>query len=389
MSAKHSLPEPEENFQALIRLPPGFPVDDIEDLCSSLEEADPFVPAFEPADTGLYDMKAQLWSLLIEGNETVILPDRNIVSRMARMAMGDAIGKDAKVVAGITAFAHWFDMQIEPSIAFHELAPHDGNDGALQELAWFRAADHGDKADFLNVALGRSDRLAKPGTPRPLEAHDLAKDLRDWKTTYGAVLRLADIELNRRAKPFDKLMELLDWLHRDYFLSGYVAMMACVYFAPNDAPRGGLMKGLRSENRERAIDGAKNATWDAVYLGSLISKANEFAGGSKRFIYASLDRGAKRIARMALEFGAGGPHPDRMETILSEWWTPREASSIAGKLTQIVMELDTPAMEEKRRHASAAKFEMIAQGERAIRSWSPKRPAARGAVSDDGAPPPG
>ena len=373
MSAQHLLPEPEENFQALIRLPPGFPLDDIDELCSMLEEAAPFVPAFEPADVGLYDLEAQLWSLLIDGNETVILPDRNIVSRMARMAKGDAIGKDARVIAGIAAFAHWFDMQIEPSIAFHELAPQDGNAGALEELAWFRAADHGDKFDFLDVALGRRDRLAQAGTPRPLESHDLAKKLRDWSTSYGAVLKLADIELNRRSKPIDKIMELLDWLHRDYFLSGHVAMMACVYFAPTDAPKAGLMKGLRSEDRERAIDGAKNATWDAVYLGSLISMANKSAGGPKRFIYASLDRGARLIARMALAFGADGPHPDEIEGILSEWWTPREAASIADKLTEIVLELDTPAMEEKRRRASAAKPETIARGELAIRSWSPKR----------------
>lgn len=289
------------------------------------------------------------------------------------MAKGLPIGKDAQVIASIVAFAHWFDINLEPSIAFHELAPHDGNEGALQELSWFRAADHGDKFDFLHIALGRSDRLAKPGIPRPLEAYDLAKKLRDWNTSYGAVLKLAEIELYRRARPIDKIMELLDWLHRDYFLSGHVAMMACVYFAPNDSPKAGLLKGLRSVNRERAVNGAKNATWDAVYLSSLTSKANEFAGTSKRFIYASLDRGAKLIAKMAIAFGADGPHPEAIKKILVEWWTPSDASAIAEKLTKVVLELGTPAMEEKRRRASQAKTEIIAQGEYALRSWSPLR----------------
>ncbi|WP_354681948.1 hypothetical protein [Cupriavidus necator] len=372
MNAFSSNLDADENLEVAIRLPDGFPVEDVEQICSLLEEGDPFVPAFEPNAFGLYSLAGQVWSLTFEEVETVILPDRNIASRMAQIARGEAIGKSAQIIAAITAFAHFFDIMMEPGIAFHELAPREGNGAALDELSWFRAADHGDKFDWLEVALGRRDRLSRPGVPRGHESYDLAKTLRDWSTNYGAVLKIAEIELCHPGTPFEKIMALLDWLHRDYFFAGQVATMACIYFGPVNAPKAGLMKGLRSPDRERAVAGAKNAAWDALYLSALNSMVNKAAGGPKRFIYASLDRRARLIARMAFAFGGDGPHRDVMLGILSQWWTAREATTIADKLSQIALDIDLPHMEEKRRKAAAAKQEIIAQSEHAVRNWSDK-----------------
>ena len=364
--------EPDENLEVAIQLPSGFPVDDIEQICALLVEADPFVPAFEPNGFGLYSLAGQVWSLQFEEIETVMLPDRNIASRMAQIARGEAIGKNAQIVAAITAFAHFFDIMMEPSIAFHELAPREGNESALEELSWFRAADHGDKYDWLEIAAGRRDRLSQPGEPRAPESHDLAKTLRDWSTNYGAVLKLAEIELNHPGTPFEKIMVLLDWLHRDYFFAGQVATMACIFFGPINAPKAGLMKGLRSTDRERAIAGAKNAAWDALYLSALNAMVNKAAGGPKRYIYASLDRRARQIARMAMSFGGDGPHRDVMFGILSEWWPDQEAAAIADKFTCIALDIDLPHMDEKRRKAAEGKKETIARGEHTVRSWRGK-----------------
>lgn len=355
-----------------IRLPAGFPVEDLEVLCSLIGSADPFVPAFEPSSSGLYSLVGQVWSLQVEEIETVLVPDRNVASRMAQIAKGAAIGKDAQLVAGITAFAQFFDILMEPSIAFHELARREGNEAALQELAWFRAADHGDKFDWLEVALGRAERLAHPGEARPLESHDLAGGLRDWSTGYGAVLRLAELELRHAGPPIAKIMALLDWMHRKYFFAGHVATMACVYFAPINAPKAGLMKSLRSPNRERAIEGAKNAAWDALYLSSLNSMVNKAAGGSRRFIYASLDVRARLIARMAMAFGGDGPNRDSMAAVLGEWWAKEDADAIADKLSEIAREIDSADMVTKRGKAAAAKRQTIADGEQAILDWSPE-----------------
>ena len=354
-----------------IRLPDGFPVEDIEQLCSMMANADPFVPAFEPSIYGLYSLAGQVWSLQVDEIETILLPDRNVASRMAQIAKGMAIGKEAQLIAGINAFAHFFDIPMEPSIAFHELARREGNEAALQELAWFRAADHGDKFDWLNMALGRADRLARPEEARAIESYDLAAGLRDWSTGYGAVLKLAEVELFHSGKPIEKIMALLEWMHRDYFFAGQVATMACVYFAPINAPKAGLMKSLRSPNREKAVDGARNAAWDALYLSALNSMVNKAAGGPKRFIYASLDWRARLIARIAMAFGDDGPHTDAMAAMLGEWWAKKDAEAIAKKLTAMTLDIDLPEMAEKRRKAAESKQEIIAVGEKLIRDWAP------------------
>jgi len=165
-------------------------------------------------------------------------------------------------------------------------------------------------------------------------------------------------------------MTLLDWMHHEYFLSGQVAIMACLYFGPVNAPKAGLMKSLRSSDRERAIDGAKNAAWDALYLSKLISIVNEAAGGPKRYLYASLDRKARLIARMALAFGSDGPHHGVMTRMLLEWWSLGDAEQIANKLVEAATDLDSPVMHEKRNRAALAKMDTIARGESLLRQWT-------------------
>lgn len=334
-------PDIDGNTTAIL-LPGRFPVEDLEQVCASLAKVDPFVPTFEPNGYGLYSVEGQLWALSVEKVETTILPDRNIASRMAQIARGEAIGENAQVIAGITSFAHFFDIMMEPGIAFHELAPRDSNEAALEELSWFRAADHGDKFDWLDVALGRRDTLRQTGTPRALESHDLARPLRDWSTGYGAVLKVAEIELFHPGSPYEKIMALLEWLHRDHFFAGQVATMACIFFGPTNAPKSGLMKSLRSPNREKAIAGAKNAAWDALYFSNLNSRVNKASGGSKRFAYASLDSRARLIARMGLAFSGNGPHWDAIVSYLSPWWRTKQATAIADKLTQIMQDIDLP-----------------------------------------------
>lgn len=95
-----------------IRLPDGFPIKDIEQLCSLMADADPFVPAFEPSCYGLYSLVGQVWSLQVEEIETILLPDRNVASRLAQIAKGVAIGKEGQLIASINAFAHFFDNRL-------------------------------------------------------------------------------------------------------------------------------------------------------------------------------------------------------------------------------------------------------------------------------------
>lgn len=78
----------DENLEVGVRLPAGFPVEDIDRVFDYLAEANPFVPAFLPNGFGLYSLVGQVWSLEYEEVDTIMLLDRNIASRMAQIARG-------------------------------------------------------------------------------------------------------------------------------------------------------------------------------------------------------------------------------------------------------------------------------------------------------------
>lgn len=71
-----------------------------------------------------------------------------------------------------------------------------------------------------------------------------------------------------------------------------------------------------------------------------------------------------------LAFAVDGPNHGAMTAILSNWWNARDAETIADKLTEIALDLGSPGMNEKLRVATANKNKTIAQGERAVRSWT-------------------
>jgi hypothetical protein len=119
-----------EDTEAVLMLPPDFPYVGLQAVSTILEKESVFVPGYIPPDVGLYHVDGFIYHAWVENYETVLLPDRNIVSRLAQIAKGESLANNRDVhsrkVAAILAFAQCLDIQIEPSIAFHELAPHQG-----------------------------------------------------------------------------------------------------------------------------------------------------------------------------------------------------------------------------------------------------------------------
>src|SRR5690606_30932240 len=127
--------EANEGFTALW-VPGDFPISDVEALAGRLERAAICVPGYIPPDVGLYDVRAHLFSHRVEGESTIVLPDRNVVSRLAQLARGRTPNGDAQLqmAAVLLAYCQCLDIQFEPSIAFHELGHHQGHAAAVEEL---------------------------------------------------------------------------------------------------------------------------------------------------------------------------------------------------------------------------------------------------------------
>lgn len=352
----------------ILKMPPDFPVDDLYEVAEILFDADIFIPGYIPPEAGLYEPKGFLYSHHAERLETILLPDRNVASRLAQVIRGEPIGRDQqrRQAAAIMAFAQCLDIQIEPSIAFHELAHVQGNEAAHMELAWFRAADHPRPLDWINVALGRTDRMDIQISPPDVISHDLSWPLHRWKRNYIHALKIGEIELTVRSK-LDQVLSFFKWMYEDFMLGGPAALLAATYFAPNSAPRGGLFKSLRSSDRDRAIGGIRNAAWDLTHLSDFIQRAQD---QSKRYLFASFDVGARHVARLLFETGQDPENPETVIAGLGRWWPEKDARLIARTLFDYFGRGRPPEWYADQAANPDRIDELISRGEWAVRQFS-------------------
>ncbi len=352
-----------------IQLPANFPYHDLVLIADQLQRAEVFVPGYLPAEAGLYKPESFLFEHRFMGIEHCILPDRNLVSRMAQVARGDRLDTHRHCAAALMAYAQCLNIQFDPSIAFHELAHNHGNEVALTELRWFRSADAARPQHWVDLVLGRMVRLpVEPAFPI-LEAKDLAKPLRRWHRNYVVALKLAEIELSNRPS-IEKQLELLNWMSSSFIVAGPAAVLAALYFSPH-FPRRGLIKQLRAVHRERALVGVRNAAWDITYLSEFVGKVNASAttgGGSSRYILASMDRGLRSVAATLL--AARDPVADRTQAVevFAEWWPRVDAEAIVTALVASIVTARRRMTMENDDRAPVDVANLIRAGEEALRS---------------------
>ncbi|MED5024806.1 hypothetical protein [Pseudomonas aeruginosa] len=359
-----------EDVEAALCLPADFPYDDLHAIAGELERAQIFVPGYVPPPVGLYHPDGFLYEEHCLRVKTVLLPDRNIVSRMAQVAQGLDIDGPRRTAAAVLAFAQCLDIEIEPSIAFHELAPQHGNKRALEELAWFRAADNGHVHDWIAAALGRVERLPIASAPPINQQLDLAKPLRRWRRNYIATMKICALELSA-APPLDRLFRLFEWMHRDFIIAGPAAMFACLYFAPNSPPRRGLLKSLRSSDRNRALAGARNAAWDLTHLSDFVERVSKAKNGRTRYVFASLDESLRHIARLVFGTEQNTTEQNDLAGALARWWPEPNAVAIADALQSLFSRINEPNRQIHRQQTLGFINEMIVKGEAELLTWQP------------------
>lgn len=367
-------PEGEEEVEGVLLLTPGFPYPELLELAEFIEAADVLTPGYIPPAVGLCHPDGFIYERNFEYVKTVLLPDRNVASRFAQIARGGLVDDGVRPVAALLAFSHFLDIEVEPSIAFHELAHKQGNATANQELAWLRQADNADAHGKMNVALGRAKRLLGVAPPSSIGELDLAFPLRRWRRNYAVTLKIGELELAGMPH-LDRMLALLDWMHRDFIVAGPAAILAGIYFAPKSPPRKGLLKQLQSADRTRAIEGAKNAAWDITYLSDFVHRVNEAAGGSTRYVFASLDRNLHYIARSLFDFGADGIREDNIVTELGKWWPQAHARAIAERMVELFASIGQPDRAERRPQVAGVIDRMIDGGEAVLLQWSPTQSA--------------
>ena len=365
-----SEPDGEGEINGALFLAPDFPYPELLALGEFLEAADVLTPGYVPPTVGLCHPDGFLYEKNFEDIKTILLPDRNVASRFAQIAKGVVVDDAVRPVAALLAFSHFLDIEVEPSVAFHELAHKQGNAISNEELAWLRQADNADAQAKMDVALGRAERLVGLAPPAPVGNLDLAFPLRRWRRNYIVTLKIGELEL-AGLPHLDRMMALMDWMHRDFIVAGPAAMLACIYFAPNSPPRKGLLKQLQSADRLRSIEGAKNAAWDITHLSDFVHRVNEAADGSTQYLFASLDRNLHYIARSLFDFGADGIRQNNIVSELGKWWPQAHACAIAERMAGLFAGIEHPDRAARRPQVAGFIDSLIHRGEAALLQWSP------------------
>ncbi len=287
----------DEGGMVAIFVDPEINREDLECLGARVQGSNFFVPGFIPGESGTFGLDDLLYARFIEKVDHVILPDRNIVTRIAGIAksgLGGNADKHAIAAAELMAFAQMLGWGIEPAIAFYELGQRKGNQVAAEELAWFRLAEAIRPRRWADLALGRITTFGTINTPAVEQLHDFAVTIDKWETNYAALLKIAELELSGLS-PIEKASEFFTWLFQDFLWAGCAAMFAVLYFS-SSYERKGMIKALRSEDRKKALAGIRNAAWDVTYLSDFTARATASDYEKKRFVFATADRNLSHLA---------------------------------------------------------------------------------------------
>jgi hypothetical protein len=353
-------------------LGPDFPLDDVEQIGARLTSLDCLVPGFVPPSIGLLDVRALTYAEHVERLETVLLADRNLASRMAQLASeGTPRRWDAptEVAINLMAFAQAMNLDIEPGLAFRELAHREGNHAAQGELSWFRAADRGAALKWIDVAMRRATTVDL-GPVAPLEPHDMAEPLVRWTRNYIATLKTVQLAL-QGGKTLNSVMALLDWMIDDFILAGPAFMYAARYFGSR-AASGKMFKSLRALDREKAIQGARNAAWDVTYLSEFGRLSTLRDSTNRQFIFATADRALWEIASTLFCGPAASEDFPALVEKLEQWWPANDARRIRNRYFECV-----DLVEAGRNRGADLPgdpiSDMIKTGEAWLRAWPTSR----------------
>jgi hypothetical protein len=273
------------------------------------------------------------------------------------------------------AFAQCTNAQVEPNLALYEVAQTRGPAAAEQDHERFRIADNLPTRGWTELALGRLEQMSEsyvqqavvPGRVEP--DVDFAMPLRRWRRNYILALKLAVLELEG-GNAEERMLSLISWMHRDFLLGGPAILLAAHYLAPN-SNRGGLISGLRSQTRPRAIEGLKNVAWDLTYLSELLRREEEQDVNDEVAVFATLDVGLRRIASsLVLPTDAD---PDQIPSPASPFlslWGPTAGQRIAAHLAQVQAQTSDPSRQLNREVTPSFIDDLISSLEHRILEWS-------------------
>ena len=198
---------------------------------------------------------------------------------------------------------------------------------------------------------------------------DFEMPLISWRRHYVILLKLAALELESGTSPLRRATTLLRWLHTDFLFKAPSVVLALHYLAPK-ARRRGLLKGLRSPDRDRAVAGIRNAAWDLTLLSEWLKRA----GAEKQAtLLATSDRWVRTLAQTVGSTEAAETDEEHLRCQLRAFWKPSDLDQISTLFLGLGASLDDPTRAQNRGPLPVDR--LIRDGEEWVRGWRPRDPA--------------
>lgn len=351
----------------ILETPPIDPTDLVE-ISRMLREALVFLPAFSIVEDALYDVYSFISEQGRFGSNVVLIADRNLFTRWIGLVNLKKVTAQHRLAAAALAFAQCADIGIEPNMALYEIAAQETGQAAQMELALFRRIDNTHPAIWADIALGRRDGveegvLAEP--PSKDQHIDFNMPLRNWRRHYAVLLKVAELELFLKGKPIDRALALLQWLHQDFMFKAPALSLALHYFLPISG-RGKLLKNLRAEDRNRALDGVRNAVWDLAITSEWIERQQT---ANTAVLLGTFDRWLRKIVKATTSTDYVSAPEDRFSSIIAALWGRCASIPLINRYNELMARSES--LERAYNRGPLEIDRLIREGEARLTAWTP------------------
>lgn len=239
---------------------------------------------------------------------THALIDRNIITDIISLVNGKEINEPSEPIrlsAALMAFLQCSNIIIEPNISLYEYASLLGSNIANDELSQFRLADNIHSKIYIDIALNRKNKITEHNkndvaVKKPDKRIDLETKPKYWAVNYTLSLKIALLELEP-LKSKEKLTTFIKWMSQEFYFGAVANLFAIIYFSSSRSSK--MIKDIRHNDRERALAGVKNCTWDFILLTQWSRHVINQETTKTAWLLCSRDKLVMEIASMLVVFG--------------------------------------------------------------------------------------
>lgn len=268
-------------------------------------------------------------------DEFKCLLDRNVVSYLIELVKGKNVSSDKvddcyKLTAGLQAFLNASEILSEPSMAYHEYMESSGLEKADKELSIFRFADNLNANIYLDIATGvrssvPASEIESYGAGELVSA-DIPSKLRHYEANIVFLKKALSLK-SSGATDYRVLLELIDWIHKDYVFSAPAFHFLSIYFSS---------KRISNMLKSHSIAGIRNATWDLCLIQQLITNVKDSANNNVHWLLSTFDKAVKMTTDFVfIRYDESiDEYYSRLEKSYAEMWGKKNnyGSKLLGKL---------------------------------------------------------